>query len=95
MTWREVSKMSERQRFIKEAEQTHRSFSKLCKDFGIGRTTGYKWLNRYREAGEEGLDEQTRRPRHSPKKTIEEIDHLILQIRDEHPSWGVLESNRI
>lgn len=24
-------------------------FSALCKDFGISRKTGYKWVNRYKE----------------------------------------------
>ena len=47
MTWREVSKMSERQKFIKEAKQGGRTFSDLCQAFGIGGTAGYKWLNRY------------------------------------------------
>lgn len=88
MTWREVSKMSERQQFIKEAEQTQRSFSELCKDFGIDRSTGYKWLNRYRRKGEAGLVELSKKPKHSPNKTMEEVEYLILQTREEHPSWG-------
>ncbi len=88
MTWREVSKMSERQRFIKEAEQTQRSFSDLCKEFGIDRSTGYKWLNRYRREGEAGLVELSKKPKHSPKKIMEEVEYLILQIREEYPSWG-------
>jgi len=80
--------MSEKQYFVHEAEQKKRSFSELCKEYGIHRSTGYKWLNRYEREGESGLLELSRQPKHSPKKTKEEIESLILQIRGAHPKWG-------
>lgn len=88
MTWREVSRMSEKQYFVDEAEQKKRSFSDLCKTYGIHRSTGYKWLNRHQRAGKSGLQELSRQPKHSPNKTKEKIEALILQVRDAHPKWG-------
>jgi hypothetical protein len=31
------------------------SVSELCREFGVSRPTGYRWINRYKESGPEGL----------------------------------------
>jgi putative transposase len=36
------------------------SFSGLCKDYGISRKTGYKWVERYETEGAKGLEERSR-----------------------------------
>lgn len=41
----------------------------------------YKWLNRYLEFGEDGLKDQSRRPKNSPNKTNPGIEQLIINIR--------------
>jgi transposase InsO family protein len=50
--------------------------------------TGYKWLQRYAEAGEQGLGDRTRRPHHSPGRTADKVESAILEVRSDHPSWG-------
>lgn len=62
MPWRETCAMDERMRFVGEALADEASMTALCADYGISRTTGYKWLGRYRALGPQGLEEQARTP---------------------------------
>lgn len=88
MPWKEATPMSERKVFVGEALKVEASFSALCREFKISRKTGYKWLKRYREAGLNGLADQSRRPQHSPSQTPPEVEQVILEARQEHPTWG-------
>jgi transposase InsO family protein len=60
----------------------------LCRQFGISRKTGYKWLKRYQEEGLGGLADQSRRPQHSPNQTLPEVEQVIMEARQAHPAWG-------
>lgn len=88
MPWKEVTAMSERGDFINRAQGEKINLSALCRDIGISRTTGYKWLRRYEQLGPSGLEERSRRPHNSPNKTSSEVEGTILQVRSHHPSWG-------
>lgn len=88
MPWKETSIMSERIRFIELAVQEIKPFRYLCKDFGISRTTGYKWLRRHIKKGKEGLNDISKRPLSSPNKTPAKTVEFILLVRDKHPTWG-------
>jgi transposase len=56
----------------------------VCARCGISRPTLRKWLRRYRDAGEEGLRSQSRRPLNSPNRKVSEADRArILQLRAE------------
>ncbi len=88
MPWKETTTMSERTEFVKRIQERDTNISALCREFGISRPTGYKWLKRYAEAGMEGLQDQSRRPRRSPSRTLPEIEAAIIQVRKQHPSWG-------
>ena len=88
MPWKEVSAMSERKEFIERIQQEEVSFSVVCREFGVSRPTGYKWLRRYAENGEAGIVEHSRRPHRSPKRTSPEMERAILSVRSTHPSWG-------
>ncbi len=55
----------------------------VCRRCGISRPTLRKWLRRYKESGEEGLKEQSRRPHNSPKRIPEQQKELILSLRNE------------
>lgn len=88
MPWKEETTMSNKQKFISMALQNIDSFSALCKAFKISRQCGYKWLNRFKEMGLEGLIEESRRPISSPQKTSCVIEKKILQVREDHPAWG-------
>lgn len=60
----------------------------LCREFGVSRPTGYRWLSRYRESGRVAdLRELSRRPSHSPRQTRSEIVDRVVSLRMAH-GWG-------
>lgn len=88
MPWKEQTAMSQRKAFIKQATQPDRNMSQLCREFGISRKTGYKWLKRYLKEGETGLQDQSRRPKCSPRRTARAVEECVLRMRAQHPAWG-------
>lgn len=88
MPWQEVTRMKLRSEFVQLAQVEGVNFSELCRRFGISRKTGYKWLQRYRQEGAEGLVDRSRRPHHSPKRSPAETEQRVLKVRQEHPAWG-------
>ena len=85
MPWKDKTVEELRKEFAEAAEQSE-NFSALCREFGITRATGYKWLNRYRD--EEPMSNRSRRPNNTPNKTPETIEQKIIEMRMEHPGWG-------
>ena len=88
MPWKEAKLMSLRTEFVVMAEKEGTNFSQLCRQFGISRKTGYKWLKRFQEGGISALEDQSRRPDHSPNRTAESIEKLVNETRKDHPAWG-------
>jgi len=87
--------MSQRAAFIERAKGEGTNISALCKEYGISRKTGYKWLKREQEDGAVGLENQSRRPRHSPHQTEAEMERRVLAVREEHPAWGGRKIRRV
>jgi len=81
MPWREVTRMSLREEFVKLAMQAGANRRQLCRRFGIAPKTGYKWLQRYAAEGRGGLEDRSRRPRRSPLRTAVEVEEHVLRIR--------------
>lgn len=88
MAWKNVSPMDERIKFTLEAQLNIWSITDLCQRYGISRKTGYKWLNRYKQNGLEGLQERSRAPKHCPHRTGDDMVKLILAQRKLHNNWG-------
>ena len=89
MPWKEVKPMDQKLRFISDYLKDYFTISELCERYGISRTTGYKWINRYRASGRpDALFEVSRRPHSSPNKTADDVVETLLEIRDKHPFWG-------
>lgn len=86
MVWSEVSCMQLRVEFVKLAVAGETSMAALCRRFGISRKTGYKWLARV--AAGEGVEDRSRRPHASPRRTPTVSEAAVLALRAEHPSWG-------
>jgi len=55
MPWRTSSTMSQRHEFVLLASQVEVNVRELCRRFGIGSATAYKWLNRFEAEGIAGL----------------------------------------
>jgi transposase InsO family protein len=88
MPWKEITTMSARTDFIQLAKLEEANISQLCRQFGISRKTGYKWLKREREMGPSGLEDRSRRPHKSPKRTKAAIETQVLAVRQKHKAWG-------
>jgi transposase InsO family protein len=88
MPWKRESVVEQRLRFVIEARQSEMPISALCRRYEISRKTGYKWLGRYEAVGTiAALNDQSRRPRHSPKRTSPAVQQRVLAVRDEK-GWG-------
>jgi putative transposase len=88
MPWSETTPMDQKTQFIADYLRNTLCISELCELYGISRKTGYKWIDRYLADGPQGLDERSRKPRHSPNRTPDEICEALLDVRRHHPSWG-------
>jgi putative transposase len=88
MPWRERSPVDLRAQFIREYLEGFCSVTDLCRDYGISRKTGYKWVARHETGGLMGLVDQSRRPHHCPRVTDDEVREAIREARRRHPTWG-------
>lgn len=88
MVWLTVNVMEQRIKFVSQALGKEVNFSDLCREYGISRPTGYRWVNRYNERGSfVELAEESRRPHRSPNRTALELEDRVLELRDRH-GWG-------
>jgi transposase InsO family protein len=87
MAWR-VAKVEEHRKEFIEKVQAGGRVATLCNEYQISRKTGYKWINRYSELGDEGLKDKSRCPHSQPGKTDDGLVQKILEIKHRYPSWG-------
>jgi len=88
MSWKNVDLEHIRMEFVMLANEEGMNRSELCRHFHISRKTGYKWLNRYLKEGLSGLVEQSKRPLTVRNEISGEVVMEIVEIRNQHPSWG-------
>lgn len=88
MPWREVSAVSLRCEFVQFAVREGCCMRALCRRYGISPKTGYKWVHRYVQEGQTGLEDRSSRPRHSPTRTARSMERSVLTVRSAHPAWG-------
>jgi putative transposase len=79
--------MDERLRFVARLLDGEK-MARLCREFEISRKTGYKIFSRYKDCGVEGLTDRSRRPYRHARQLPFQIEKAILQLKQEHPSWG-------
>ena len=85
MPWGNKSVKELRERFLELVKQ-YGNISKACRECGITRRTGYKWLKR--DASGEDLNDRSRKPKRIANRTDAEMEALILSVRDDNQSWG-------
>jgi putative transposase len=88
MPWLETDPVTERKRFVLEAEGGLFSFAELCRRHGISRKTGYKWLERYEVEGPDGLLDRSHRPGFCPHATEPRVLEAAFELRRHRPRWG-------
>jgi len=86
MPWEERTVRMSRETFVAEVKAGEKSKSQICREYGITRRTGDKWLKRD-ESGE-GLEDRSKAPFHVANKTPPEKESKILAVREAHPAWG-------
>jgi transposase len=77
MPWKESRIVDQRLQFLSSYQKEEMSVSELCREFGVSRPTGYRWINRYKESGPEGLLNLSSKPHscsHAIPETIRERD---------------------
>ena len=88
MAWKTMDVREQRVRFVVAAARKEKPMAKLCQEFEISRPTGYLWAKRYEEGGLAGIAERSRRPHHSPKRTVEKLEQQVVEARKQYPDWG-------
>lgn len=88
MPWKESTIMFQKEEFIRKVLAKKTTFSSICTDFDISRTTGYIILKKYKCEGFKGLEPVSRAPYKSPNKTSSKIENIILSVRAKHNTWG-------
>jgi len=56
MPWKESRIVNERVKFIADVLKGEESITELCLRYAISRKTGYKWIERFQQAGPAGLE---------------------------------------
>jgi len=88
MPWKETCQMDERTQFIARVLAGEDAMTALCRDYGISRKTGYKWLGRYRSEGASGLVERSHAPlRHGQAHDLAVVQ-AVLELRERWRRWG-------
>ena len=88
MPWEQVTVQQSRKEFVLLALQTQANISQLCERFGISRKTGYKWLARFAQNPDDALQDLSRRPRGSPRKSMDCVEQSVVRLRQLHAAWG-------
>jgi transposase InsO family protein len=78
--------VEDQRREFAQAAMYCNNFSALCREYGITRKTGQKWVDRYQS--QQPLTDRSRQPHTSPSRTPEEVELLILAVRADNPGWG-------
>jgi len=85
MPW-ECRTVEDQRKEFAQAAMCCSNFSALCREFGITRRTGRKWVERYEL--HQPLTDRSRRPHTTPTRTSENVEQRILALRADNPGWG-------
>ncbi len=87
MPWKVKTMFQQRLAFVQLVDGLGYPVAAACREFGVSRKTGYKWLQRSRADPHAPLVDHSRRPHHSPNKISRRIERQIVAARD-HYRWG-------
>ena len=80
--------MNERHEFIVRCATRRASIADVCRDFGISERTGHKWLRRFAEDGDRGLEDRSHAPHHRPHKVSSEVERQVIALRRKKPAYN-------
>jgi transposase InsO family protein len=70
-----------RQLLVSRVEGLGKPVATVAREPGISRSTGYKWLRRYRAEGPAGLEDRSSRPHRSPRRLDAGVEQQIVRLR--------------
>ena len=73
-------------RLIVERVQSGQPVAHVAKAMGVSRQCAHRWINRFNEAGDDGLEDRSSRPHHCPNQTAPDVEEKVLAARREHRS---------
>lgn len=82
-----------REEFVKRVLAQEKSKSALCREYGISRPTGDKWIKRYLQG--ESLADQSRAPKKRPGRVSAGMEAQIVNMRLAHPAIGALKMHKM
>ena len=88
MPWKETCQMHERMQFIARVLAGEDEMTVLCREYGISRKTGYKWLSRFISEGAAGLAERSHAPLQHGQAHDIAVVQAVLGLRQRWPHWG-------
>lgn len=91
--WEERTVEMNRDEFVRRVLAREKSKSALCREYGISRPTGDKWLKR--DELDEGYKDRSKAPFHTPNKLNVETEELIITARKKEPAIGATKIRRM
>lgn len=88
MPWSTMTIADEKISFVADVLEEDDTFSSACARHGISRKTGYKWLERYRAEGIDGLKARSRAPRSNANAISAEVVTEIVRVPRKAPHLG-------
>ena len=93
MPWKAKGLENMRREFVERALSKEKSKTELCREYGISRPTGDKWIARY-QAGDP-LTDQSRAPQHHDNRTPQALEAEIVAYRKQYPAIGAVKLHRM
>ena len=88
MPWARTDVGEQRVKFVVRAASGKERMAALCREFGISRTTGYRWRRRFEQGGSfTAVVEHSRRPKRSPSRTAPRKEERVVELRRQY-CWG-------
>ena len=83
MPWEERTVNGMREELVARARAKEASITALCREYGISRQTGHKWIKRAQEGKD--LEDRSRRPKRITR-IDERIEEEIVAYRERYPA---------
>lgn len=93
MPWEEKTVEKNRAEFVRRVLAGEKSKSSLCREFGISRPTGDKWIKRFQSG--EGYQDRSRAPFQTPNKIDSSVEEMIVNARKKEPAIGATKTHRM
>lgn len=93
MAWEERTVEQMREDFVRRVLAQEQSKAALCREYGISRPTGDKWIERFQTG--QSMSDQSRAPKTIPGRISAELEDKIVQLRKQYPAIGAVKLRRM